>query len=107
MSAPDISALRMRSAAAASPPNPPPTMCAFIGFLHRSRFGKFSRPLRRTRHGREQEVVVPGSSLLDRVSGRNFTVNCPFDNSRKCAPLRAAGELAFTLPRGAETGQDS
>src|SRR5574337_1961327 len=30
MSWPDTPALRMRDAAAASPPNPPPTMCAFI-----------------------------------------------------------------------------
>src|SRR5262245_14980242 len=33
MSAPATPALRMRSAAAASPPNPPPTICAFIGLL--------------------------------------------------------------------------
>src|SRR5579871_2449768 len=33
MSAPDIPALRMSNAAAASPPNPPPTICAFIGLL--------------------------------------------------------------------------
>src|SRR5262249_23931304 len=30
---PDIPAFRMRYAAAASPPNPPPTMCAFICLL--------------------------------------------------------------------------
>src|ERR1700746_2277835 len=33
MSAPATPALRMRSVAAASPPNPPPTICAFIGLL--------------------------------------------------------------------------
>src|SRR5580698_9005554 len=33
MSAPGTPALRIRSAAAASPPNPPPTICAFIGLL--------------------------------------------------------------------------
>src|SRR5437764_13405374 len=30
MSCPDTPAFRMRNAAAASPPNPPPTTCAFI-----------------------------------------------------------------------------
>src|SRR5271166_1547889 len=47
MSWPDAPAFRMRYAAAASPPNPPPTICAFIGLLPQgSRFGTFSRPER-------------------------------------------------------------
>src|SRR5947208_309462 len=39
MSAPGTSAFRMRSAADASPPKSPPTICAFICFLLTSRLG--------------------------------------------------------------------
>ena len=39
MSAPDTPAFRMRRAAAASPPNPPPTICALIGPLPSLRGG--------------------------------------------------------------------
>ena len=39
MSAPGTSAFRMRSAAAASSPKPPPTICAFICFLLASGLG--------------------------------------------------------------------
>src|SRR6266446_1658620 len=40
MSWPDIPAFRMRYPAAASPPNPPPTICAFICLLPELRVGR-------------------------------------------------------------------
>src|ERR1700742_3001116 len=46
MSAPDISAFRIRSAAAASPPKPPPTICAFMSLLP----GRASKAARQKSH---------------------------------------------------------
>src|SRR4249920_1355165 len=55
MSSPDIPALRMRSAAAASPPNPPPTICARIGLLPGLRVG---RPPARACSSKQREVEL-------------------------------------------------
>src|SRR6266567_1179748 len=44
MSCPDTPAFRMRYPAAASPPNPPPTICVFICLLPELGVGRSSKP---------------------------------------------------------------
>ena len=67
MSAPDIPALRMRSAAAASPPNPPPTICAFIGPLPGLRGGD---AVRRRRFAPVRSPKTPASAQGSRAPAR-------------------------------------
>ena len=69
--APGTSAFRMRSAAAASPPNPPPTICAFIGPLPSLRVGdaeaEVSKTARRTSRGirdRPEPAAGPAMSAV-------------------------------------------